>query len=125
MGQKERLKEIFETIIDSNLRYEGSIKNIDFYGTFCKAAAKDHLYKVNSNNICMFNLTYEGDESVLFIFALPITPNEDSQNQKSVSERVMEIVSDLEETFITIDYLKTYEVKEEKFVYMVCIKRVK
>jgi hypothetical protein len=125
MGQKERLKEIFETIIESNLRFEGSIKNIDFYGTFCKAAAKDHLYKLNSNNVCMFNLTYDGDESVLFIFALPITPNEDSQNQKGISERVMEVVNDLEVTFIVIDYLKTYEVKEEKFVYVVAIKRIK
>lgn len=125
MSQKDRLKEIFETIIDSNLRFEGSIKNIDFYGTFCKAAAKDHLYKVSSNNLCMFNIDFEGDEAVLFIFALPINQQDDSPNQKSVSERVMDIVSDLEETFITIDYLKTYEVKEEKFVYIVGVKRIK
>jgi len=125
MSQKQKLKEIFDTIIDSNLRFEGSVKSIDFYGTFCKAAAKEQLYKMSGNNLCMFNFDYEGHESILIIFAVPINQQEDSPNQKSVSERVMEIVSTLEETFITIDYLKTYEVKEEKFVYIVAIKQAK
>lgn len=125
MSQKDKLRELFETVIDSNLRFEGSLKNIDFYGMFCKAAAKDQLFKFGGNNLCMFNCEYQGNEGVLFIFALPINLQEDSPNQKSISERVMEIVSDLEETFIVLDYLKSYEVKEDKYVYLVVVKNIK
>lgn len=125
MSYKDKLKELFEIVVDSNLRFEGSLKNIDFYGMFCKAAAKDHLYKLGGNNLCMFNCEYEGNEGVLFIFALPINLQEDSPNQKAISERVMDIVSTLEETFIVLNYLKSYEVKEDKYVYLVAIKNIK
>ena len=52
---KEKLKEIFDTTLENELLYEGKFSNIEYYSLFCKAAANEHLYKLQGNNICMFN----------------------------------------------------------------------
>lgn len=119
---KERLKEIFENTVESGLRYEGKHESPEYYNLFCKAAANENLYKIMGNNVCMFNYSDKGSDSVMMLFSIPINPNE--SGAKNIAERVMEVVAGVEECFITTDYIKSEEVKEDKFIYITVIKKV-
>src|SRR4030043_43334 len=105
MNVKDRLKEIFELTVESGIPYEGSLDQIDFYNLFCKAAAKEKLYKLLGNNLCMFNYNYNNRDAVMLVFYIPI--NSEDTGAKNVAERVMDIVENIEECFITLDYLKS------------------
>ena len=119
---KERLKEIFETTVESGLKYEGSHKNPEYYNLFCKAAANQQLYKIAGNNVCMFNCSYNNVDSVMMLFSIPINSND--SGAKNIAERVMEVVADIENCFITTDFVKSEEVREDKFVYVTVLKKV-
>jgi hypothetical protein len=119
----EKLKEIFEsTVEDDNNRYDGKIETIDYYSLFCKAAANNKLFKLMGNNLVCFNCVYEGDESVLIVFYIPI--NSEESSSKNVSEKIIEIIDKVEKCFTTIDYVTSQEVKEEKFIYLTIIKKI-
>lgn len=119
---KERLKEIFETTLDSGIVYEGSLERIDYYSLFCKAASKDKLYKFMGNNLCMFNCKFEEKDAVMMIFYIAI--NSDDNGAKNVAERVMEVLREVETCFITLSSVKSEEIKEEKFIYVTMIKTI-
>jgi len=120
---KERLEEIFDNTIDSGIKYEGSHKSPEYYNLFCKAAASNNLYKIMGNNVCMFNYFHNGSDSVMILFSIPINSSE-SVGNKSIADRMMEIIYAIEECFITTDYMRSEEVKEDKFVYITVIKKV-
>lgn len=115
----ERLKEIFESTIESGLRYDGSIENLDYYSLFCKAASKEKLYKMVGNNLCMFNYKFNNKDAILMIFFIPI--NTEETGAKDVAERVIDVVEKVETCFVTLDYLKSHEVQEDKFIYVVTV----
>lgn len=117
-----RLKEIFETTEESGIAYDGSHENLEYYSLFCKAAAKEKLYKIMGNNLCMFNCRYEGKDAVMMIFYIPI--NSTDSGAKNVAERVMEVVEGTEDCFVTLDYIKSEEVKEDKFIYVTAVKLI-
>jgi len=119
---QERLREIFETTLESGIKYDGSINKVDHYGLFCQAASKEKLYKLMGNNLCMFNCEYDNKDAVMMVFFIPI--NSQDTGAKNVAERVMEVVENVESCFITLDYLKSEEVKEDKFIYVTAIKGV-
>ena len=116
-----RYREIFNRTLESELSYSGDVSTIDYYDLFCKAASKEHLYCIDSKNLCMFNYDYEGKEAVLIIVSIPI--NTDTK-VKDVAEHVMDVVSILEECFIKLEVLKSEEVKEDKFVYVTAVKTI-
>lgn len=118
-----RLKEIFETTVESGIKYEGSLENPDYYGLFCKAAANNQLYKLMGNNICMFNCEYDKSDAVMILFSIPINTSEES-GAKNVAERVMEIVENMEQCFTTLDDINSEQVQEDKFVYITALKKV-
>jgi len=118
-----RLIEIFENTIESGELYDGPCDNPEYYNLFCKAASKDQLFKLMGNNLCMFNCKYEGEDSVIMIFSIPI--NSGGSGAKSIAERVMRIITEVEECFVTLDFVKSEEVKEDKFIYIITIKKVK
>jgi len=118
--QLERLKEIIDNTIENGLKVDTQIENIEYYNLFCKAASKNHLFKLFGNNVCMFNTTYESKEAILALFSIPI--NSDESGAKGVAERVMEVILALETCLVTLDYVKSEEVKEDKFVYVSIIK---
>lgn len=120
--QLERLKEIIDNTIEMGLKIDIKLENLEYYNLFCKAASKNNLFKLFGNNVCMFNITYESKESILVLFSIPI--NSDESGAKSVAERVMEIISALETCLVTLDYVKSEEVKEDKFVYVSIIKKI-
>jgi len=119
---KDRLKEIFESTVESGIKYDGPTDNLDYYSLFCKAAAKEKLYKMIGNNLCMFNCKFDDKDSVMLIFFIPI--NSEETGAKNVAERVMEVVEKVETCFVTLDYLKSQEVKEDKFIYVIAIKTI-
>ena len=119
---KDRLKEIFESTVESGIKYDGSTDNLDYYNLFCKAAAQEELYKMVGNNLCMFNCKFNSKDSVMMIFFIPI--NSEETGAKNVAERVMEVVEKVETCFVTLDYLKSQEVKEDKFIYVIAIKNI-
>jgi hypothetical protein len=120
---KERLKEVFENTIESGIKYTGSIEKPDYYTLFCKAAANDQLFQLMGNNLCMFNCQKENKDAVMILFSIPINTSEDA-GAKNVAERVMEVVENLEECFITLDDVKTEPIQEDKFVYITIIKTI-
>lgn len=120
---RERLKEVFESTIDIGIKHEGLVETPDYYTLFCKAASKDQLYKLMGNNLCMFNCSYDGDDAVMMIFSIPI--NSQDSGAKNVAERVMEVIGGIESCFVTLDHVKSEEVKEDKFIYVTAIKKVK
>ena len=128
---EERLKQIFESTVESGLKYDGNIDEIDFYSLFCKSTANNQLYKLFSCNLSMFKYTYENDDSVLIIFSIPISLNLDriengnQQENKHISERIMEILRIVEECFIVVDYMDLKNIKEDNFMYMVIVKKLK
>jgi hypothetical protein len=119
---RERLKEIFESTVESDIKYDGSVDKIDYYNLFCKAASQENLYRIMGNNVCMFNCKYNDHDAVLIIFFIPI--NVEDTGAKNVAERVMEIVEEIETCFVTLDFLKSQEVKEDKFIYITAVKRI-
>ena len=116
----EKLKDIFENTVDSDLKYEGKLKNPEYYTSFCKAASANQLHSIMSNNVCMFNYEYQDQEAIMMLFSLPI--NVDDVGAKTVAERVMEVVTILEKCFIQIDYIKSEEIQEDRFVYITAVK---
>ena len=120
---KQRMKEIFETTIESGIKYDGSIENPDYYGLFCKAASNDQLYKLMGNNVCMFNYDLQQNESVMILFSIPINTSEES-GAKNVAERVMEVIENMENCFTTLDEVKSEVVQEDKFVYVTAVKKI-
>jgi hypothetical protein len=125
---KERLTQIFESTIDSGSIYNGNIDEIDFYSVLCKSTSNNQLYKILSCNLSMFNYKFEDEDSVLIIFSIPSSLNIDkiqNQENKHISERIMDIIQLVEECFITVDYMNLKTVKEDKFVYMTIVKKIK
>jgi hypothetical protein len=127
MSEKEyvqvKMKEIFEDTVENGIPYEGHIETIDYYGMFCKAASKDQLYKLMNNNLCMFKTKYNGKDAILMIYSIAINTSEES-GAKSVAERVMDFVANVEKSFVSLDYLTSVEVPEDKFIYLVVIKSI-
>lgn len=118
----ERLREVFEQTDDSDQIYDGKFENIDYYKLFCKAASNNTLYKLMGNNMFMFRCKHENKDAIMIIFMIPINSNEDTTGAKNVAERVMEVVEATEKCFVTLDLVKSEEVKEDKFVYITLVK---
>ena len=117
---KNRLKEVFETTVESAIYCD---EKDTYFGLFSKAASKDRLFKIKGYNVCMFNCKYKEKDAVKMVFFVPI--NTEESGAKNIAERVMEIVECVEECFVTVDSLKSEEVKEDKYIYITVIKKIK
>ncbi len=118
----EKLRNLFEDTIESDLKYEGDLKNIDYCSLMYKAAAKDSLHTLYGSNLCMFNYRYDNNDAILMLFSVPV--NKSDKQEKHITERIMEIIRSIETCFITVDCLKSEEVKEDRFTYILAIKKV-
>lgn len=120
---KKKLIDLFEQTVESDLKYEVELENINYFNLFCKAVSKNAQYKILNSDMCMFNYVYEGVDSVLIVFSIPINSPEES-GQKNIADRVMKIVNLLEKSFIKIDHLSSEELKDDKFIYVTAIKKL-
>ena len=120
---EQKFKEAYEKTVENvDITYTGTLKNIDFFGLFLKAGTKENLYTFLGLNTCMFNYTYENQDSVMIIFSIP---NGEESSTKYVADKVMDIVELNESVFVTIDYIKSKEMKDDKFIYVTIIKKIK
>lgn len=130
MGKKknfEKLNELFNKTLDSDLKFEGKLNNMDYFSLICKATSNNQMIKFKDSNLCMFNYRYNNQDCILMIFSIPISDNSDNNKpnkNKHITERIMDIVKLLEEFFITLDYTHNKQVKEEKFSYLTVIKKI-
>ena len=120
---KEKLKNVFEITLEEGLKYDGGLVSIDYYNLFCEAAAKNKLYSINGNNFCAYNYLYENSNAIMMVFAIPINIEEGTVGNKYIAERIMDIVRKVEDCFVTLDYVNSREVEEDKFVYVVVVKK--
>jgi len=119
---EQKFREVFEgTLEDVDLQYTGNLKNIDYFGLFLKAGAQDKLFKFLGLNTCMFNYIHEKQDSVMIIFSIP---NGEDSSTKYVADKVMDIVELCESVFVTTDYIKSKEIKDDKFIYVSIIKKL-
>ena len=116
---RKRIKDIFSSTSEDGVKWSGSLDNLDYYSLICRAASNNVLFNLDKNNVCMFKYSYDDKDAILMLFSVPI--NLENEN-KHITERVMEIIQILEENFITLDYLETKELKEEKFQYITAVK---
>ena len=120
---KEKLKEILDSTLESGLSYDGDLFSIDYFDLFCKATAKEQLFKLLGSNLIMFQCEYQNEDSVVMVFSIPINSQEHSA--KTIAERVMEVITEVEKTLVTLDFVHSEEIKDEKFVYVTIIKKLK
>jgi len=117
---QEKLKEVFESTIESGLKCDENINNLRYIDLFYKAASKQTLFKLMGNDVCMFNCCYNDKDAILIVFYIPI--NAEDSGAKNIAERVMQVVEEVESCFVTLDFVKSEEVKEDKFVYITAVK---
>lgn len=119
---QQRLIELFEKTEAEGERYDGILSDLNYFNLVSKAAANNSLYNIENNNICMYRCKYEDKESVMMIFSVPM--NKDIKGGAHITERVMDVVENVEECFITLNYMNSKEVKDDKFVYVTIIKNI-
>jgi hypothetical protein len=120
---EEKILDIVRKTMDNDeLKYDKGLTNLDFYSLLCMSASKDSLFSLCGANVCMFKYSYNNNESVLILFSIPIIIDSTDGKSKHITERIIDTVQLLENTFVTLDYLNVKEVKEEKFVYLVAVK---
>jgi hypothetical protein len=126
LTHEERLRDIFETTIESGTKVQvNNIDEIDYYSLLCASIGNNKMYKMYNCNLCSFNCDFEGEEAVIMIFSVPISTQAEVLDKKHSSERIMDIIKTVEECFISIDHMSFKEVKEDKFSYITIIKKVK
>jgi hypothetical protein len=118
---KEKLKKIFTNTVESKSEFKGSLEDINYISVLSRAGVEGRLTSLLGNNVCGFLCSYQDSSAVLIVFAIPISAKDDGA--KHVAERVMQIVDLCEECFVTLDYLSSKEIEEDRFVYVVVVKK--
>ena len=120
----EKILQVYtETISSDNpdLKYNVDIDKINHFNVFMKVGSIDAIHKVLGCNVCMLNCEWADDPAIMIIFSIPIVTK---VGNKQMADRVMEIIENIEKTFVTVDYTNSREVKEDKFVYITIIKKI-
>ena len=121
--RQERMIELYERTIESDdLKYDGNLNLIDYFSLFCKATSQDKLFKMLGCNLVIFNYVHENEDSVLFLFSIPFGTDSGS---KKIADKIMEIITLMEKTFVVLDYVDTTDAKDDKFVYVTIVKIIK
>ena len=118
---KEKIKEIMTKTIEQNRVLKcDDIANADHFKMFM-GSDPSNVFKLLGFNCCSYMCTYNDKKSVVVFFSVPIN---EKTTTKTSYEKVIELVKNLEENLITLDYITTKESKEEKQVYLTLIKSV-
>ncbi len=121
----EKLKKKFDSTVESGMEYHGKIEDVNCCQLLQEAIREDKLFKIHGTEAFMFNCKYCDLNSILMIFSLLAKTNiETGEENKHVSERVMDIIKVLEDCFTIIDFVEIKDVKEDKRVYVVAVKKL-
>lgn len=119
---KKKLKEAFDEILASDLRYTKQIQDID-YTVLVKAMSSGKIWKILGCETTMFNYSFDGCPSILIIFSYYPKEKEDT-GSKHISEKTIDIIDLLQEAFVLIDYADIIEAKAEPYKYIVAVKKI-
>lgn len=120
MKRREILRDIFIETVKSGTIHKGSLNDLNYFALSCKAIEVDKLHKLYGSSCFMFKYKYDSKDAILILFAIPIKSD---SGIKHMAEKVMEIITGVEKTFIRLDYSKSDEMKDEKFVYLTMVKK--
>ena len=124
--QKDRLRGFFNDTINSSRALSDNINTIDYFLALCKAEEEKKGFVMLNCNSCMFKYKYKDEDSIIIIFQIPSPSNPDSkEDTRHISQKVMELLKISEDCFINLDYTDLKEVKEDKFHYLIIIKKLK
>ncbi len=116
---ENKLKTCFKQIAKNGYEYNCNLKKIDYFQAMMLAIDNKQMFKYNSNNVYFFRHCYDNTDSVLMIFAIPM----ESNDPKSLSERIFDVLKDIQYTFITLDYRNLKN--DQQFTFMTVVKKVK
>ena len=118
MGAHNQQKyiDIFLKTVEKGSEYEGDIEKLNILNT-----DPDKLHKISSNHVTMFKFKHEEKDSVLILVCLPINSKKETSTSKSVAERVMSVVKDMEIAFTYLDYNSSHT-DNNAFIYLKMIK---
>jgi len=117
----EKIKNIIKKTIEVSPQFEGDILNIDCFKMFMSSQI-ENIYKIMGFNVCTFNCMFQDEKAVMLIFSVPIN---ETDGNKLITDKIIDLVDLLENSLITLDYLHSAELKEEKQIYVVVVKKVK
>jgi hypothetical protein len=121
----EKLKKKFDETIESGMVYHGRIEDVNCCQLLQEAIKEDKVFKLYGTEAFLFNCKCDGLNSILLLFSLLAKQNnETGEESKHVSERVMDIIKVLEDCFTVVDSIEVKDVKEDKRVYVVAIKKL-
>jgi hypothetical protein len=115
---ENKLKMCFKNIAKNGYEYNCNLKKIDYFQAMMLAIDKNQMFKYNSNNVYLFKHHYNKSDSILMIFAIPI----ESDDPKSLSERIFDVLKDIEYIFITLDYRNLKE--DKQFTFLTVVKKI-
>jgi len=121
----KKFKRIFNETVEDGPDYNGPLKNMDFFKMqLLHKEGTIHFH--NGCNITMYKYNYLNCDSVLMVFAIPLHPNLEDSNadKRHMNDRVMSIMRECENSFITLDYRHLEKVKTDAMMYLVCIKKI-
>ena len=120
---QEKLLVHFDEVVENGPKFNGSLKDIDYFSTMTRAAEYNTMYSVKGRtNVHMLNCRHEGKDAVLMIFSIPLSSNNGNSGGKQVVEKIMDILQNVEECFTTLDYSHSEEVKSDNFAYLTFVK---
>jgi len=108
--------DIFLKTVEKGIEYEGEIEKLNILNT-----DPDKLHKINSNHVTMFKFKHQDKDSVLIFVCLPINSKKETSTSKSVAERVMNVIKDMEIAFTYLDY-NSSNTDSNAFIYLKMIK---
>lgn len=119
----KKLRNVFEETINDGPDYNGPLKNMNCF-RMQLLQRKGTIYEYNNVNISMYRFKYLNYDSILMLFAIPLLADMENptSDKRHLNDRVMSIMRDCENTFITLDYRHLSRVSEDKMMYLVCIK---
>lgn len=119
---QQRLTELFEQTEGEGEKYDGIFTDLNYFNLVSRAAANNALYEIDNNNVCMYKCKYEDYDSIMMIFSIPM--NKDIKGGAHITERIMDVIKNVEDCFVTTSYMNSLEVKDDKFVYVTIIKKI-
>lgn len=120
----QKLDDLYNKTLDSEIKYDNKLNNIDYFSAICKATSNDLMIKFQGSNLSMFNYRYNNLDAVLMIFSVPLNSDNSDEKSKHKTERIMDIIGVLEKYFVTLDFVDCKQVKEEKFIYLTVVKTI-
>lgn len=112
------LKQYYKEALLNGEYLNYKLNMIDYYNVLFKAIKLNKLYNILDSELCLFKYKKDDEDSVFMIFSIPTQSNSCEKVQKHLSEKVMNIIKILEDTFITIKYMNLKEIKEDKRTYL-------